>query len=369
MSWRKHFLVWFGPGLFGGVTFGDWLGLLAENRFAVDPGYWLRAAVITLGSLGNSVIRRREEARFGSTIAATVVPPPVFVLGIWRSGTTHLQNLFAVDDRFAFPNLYQVSYPHTFLCTEAIASRGLRFLLPKTRAQDNMQFGFDVPSEDEIALCITTFQSAMMSFVFPRRADHYDLYATFRGVPEAEVRKWEDSLLWFVRKLTAKCPKPLVLKSPLHTGRIRLLLDVFPEAKFVHIHRNPYEVFQSARHTFREVHRLFALQRTRLDLDELSIRYYQGVFDSFSDERGLIRDDRFSEARFEDLERDPVGQMKHVYEALDLPDFAQVEPAMERYVASLSGYEKNSYPPLAPELRARIAREWRESFQTWGYTA
>ena len=31
--------------------------------------------------------------------------------------------------------------------------------------------------------------------------------------------------MWFARKLTAKCPKPLVLKSPLHTGRIKLLLD------------------------------------------------------------------------------------------------------------------------------------------------
>jgi len=367
MSWRKAFLLWFGPGFLGGVTFGDWLTLLAENRFAVDPRYWVRAASITMCSLGNSVIRWREEAAYGQTIAATKVAPPIFVLGIWRSGTTHLQNLFAVDDRFAFPNLYQVTYPHTFLCTEAVATRLMRFVLPETRYQDNMSMGLDDPCEDELALCITTFHSEMMSLVFPRRASHYDRYATLRGVPESEVRKWQDTLLWFARKLTSKCSKPLVLKSPLHTGRIKLLLDLFPEAKFVHIHRDPYAVFQSSRHTWLELLRYVALQRSRLDADDQTIRYYRETFDAFLEERALIRNDRFHELRFEDLERDPIGQMRKVYEVLNLPDFGQVEPAMTRYVASISGYQKNDYPALAPELRARIAREWRRSFEVWGY--
>ena len=123
MSWREKVLLWTGPGLFAGITFGDWMALLRENRFAIDPAYWWRAAVITLGSLGNSLIRRREEAAYGQRIAATEVEPPLFVLGIWRSGTTHLQNLLAVDRRFATPNWYQVSYPHTFLNTEATSSR------------------------------------------------------------------------------------------------------------------------------------------------------------------------------------------------------------------------------------------------------
>jgi hypothetical protein len=37
----------------------------------------------------------------------------------------------------------------------------------------------------------------------------------------------------------------------------------------------------------------------------------------------------------EDLERDPIGQMRGVYEALALPDFAKVEPALGRYVDTL----------------------------------
>src|SRR5262245_40117403 len=92
MSWRKRLVLWCGPSILGGITFGDWFTLLRDNSFAIDPAYGLRAGVITLGSLGNSVHRRREEALYGPAIGETLVEPPLFVLGIWRSGTTHLQN-------------------------------------------------------------------------------------------------------------------------------------------------------------------------------------------------------------------------------------------------------------------------------------
>jgi hypothetical protein len=366
-SWRDNFVLWLGPGMFAGITFGDWLALLKENHFAVDPPYWLRAWIITVGSLTNSMIRRREEAAFGQMIAATEVAAPLFILGIWRSGTTHLHNLFGVDDRFAFPNVYQVCFPHTFLLTEARAAARMRFFLPRKRFQDNVRLGFEVPSEDELALCNTTFYSVLMSSVFPRRAAHYDRYATMRGIPETEIRRWQETLLWFAKKVTLKSPKPLVLKSPLHTGRIRLLLEIFPEAKFVHIHRDPYAVFQSARHTVIQFRRLAGLQRSRLDADDLSIRYYREATDAYFEEKSLIPIDRFYELRFADLERDPIGQMRKAYEALGLPEFGQVEPAVREYVASLSSYEKNTYAPLAPALRARIAREWGKSFEAWGY--
>jgi hypothetical protein len=368
MSWREQFVLWLGPGIFAGITFGDWLALLKDNHFAVDPRYWLRAAMITGGSLANSLNRRREEAIYGARIAAIEVPPPLFILGIWRSGTTHLQNLFAVDDRFMFPNLYQVCYPHTFLCTEKREARRLRFFLPRKRLQDNVRLGFELPSEDELALCVTTFYSAMMSSVFPRRAAHYDRYITLRGIPDAEVKKWQDTLLWFTRKLTLKSPKPLVLKSPLHTGRIRLLLEVFPKAKFVHIHRDPYAVFQSARHTLLAIRRLFGLQRSPRDIDDVTIRYYQEATEAFFEEKSLIATSHFHELSFHELERDPINQMRLAYEALRLPDFSQVEPALASYLGSIARYEKNRYAPISPAIRARIARDWRRSFEAWGYS-
>jgi omega-hydroxy-beta-dihydromenaquinone-9 sulfotransferase len=369
MTWRNRLYLWFGPSILGGITFRDWWALLRENHFAVDRAYWLRAAVITLGSLGNYLARWREEAAYGREVAETGVEPPLFVLGIWRSGTTHLQNLLAVDDRFAFPNWYQASYPHTFLSTEATVARLSGFFVPRRRFQDNMRIGFPLPAEDEFALCTATARSAILSWVFPRRAGHYDRYLTLRGVPEAEVSDWKAALLWFARKLTLKYRKPLVLKSPAHTGRIRLLLDVFPGARFVHIHRDPYAVFQSACHTTREAMRYCTLQNPDIDVEGQAIRHYKELCEAFFEEKDLIPEGRYHEVRFEDLERDPIGQVRGVYEALGLPEFGAVEPAMRRYVASLSGYRKNDYPGLAPEPKDRIAREWWRCFEAWGYPA
>lgn len=367
MSWRKRVLLVCGPGILGGITFGDWLTLLRENRFAVDPAYWWRAGIITLSSLGNSLHRFREEASYGPALDGARIEPPLFVLGIWRSGTTHLHNLLAVDDRFAFPNWYQTAYPHTFLSTEALASRTAGIFVPRQRIQDNMRFGFSLPGEDEFALATATARSIMLSWVFPRRAEHYDRYLTFAGVPEAEIAEWKAALLKLVKKLALKYGKPIVLKSPGHTARIRLILEMFPDARFVHIHRDPYAVFQSVCHTTPEVMRFSTLQRNSLDVEARAIRDYQTIYERFFAEKELIPEGRFHELRFEDLERDPIGQMRNVYEALRLPDFSVVESALRRYVDSLSGYRKNEYPELPAGLKAKVALGCRPYFEAWGY--
>lgn len=359
--------LWTGPGLHRGVTFRDWLALLRENHFAVDPPCWWRAAVITFLSAGNSFGRWWEQRLYRNQLENVAVEPPVFLLGIWRSGTTHLQNLFARDPRFAFPNWFQVTYPHQFLHTEAWKSRLEAFFVPRTRLQDNVRFGYDQPSEEDIALCTLTGLSPLLSWVFPRRAEHYDRYLTFRDVPDGEVSRWKEAFRAFVRKLMLKYQRPLVLKSPGHTARIRLLLELFPDARFVHICRNPYAVYQSAGHANRELMRYVALQRPSLDVDERTIRQYAELYDAYFEDRELIPGGRLHELRFEDLEQDPIGQMRKVYAALDLPDFAEVEPALRGYVDSLSGYRKNAYPELSPDLKARLAREWKRYFRAWDY--
>ena len=112
-SWREALLVKLGTGVFGGITLGRWLRMLWDNGFAVDPPYWGRAAAITVSSITNSVFAAWEDLRYRQRIKATKIEPPLFILGIWRSGTTHLHNLLAQDGRFAYPNTYQVSVAAT----------------------------------------------------------------------------------------------------------------------------------------------------------------------------------------------------------------------------------------------------------------
>jgi len=355
-----------------GITAGQWWRLLRANRFAVDPVYWHRAAFVTLTSLLNSVYRRREERVYHEAVAKVqIADPPLFILGHWRSGTTLVHNLMAQDtETFAYPNTYQVVNPHTFLCTEEINTKRFAWMLPSKRLMDNMELSFTSPQEDEFAPCLMTLHSLYVGISFARREDHYARYLTFKDVDPSELDAWKAAFFWFLKKLTYKYRRPLLLKSPPHTARIRLLLEMFPEARFVHIHRHPYRVFQSFRHYFDTAMWHTYLQRPDLDgVDERIIRRYKALYDAFFEDRNLIPSGRFHEVCFEDLERDPVGELRRIYERLHLPAFSRFQPKLQRYVGALAGYQKNRFAELQPEEKKKLAKAWARSFDTWGYPA
>jgi hypothetical protein len=345
--------------------------LLRENSFSIDAAYWHRAAFVTLSSMMNSFHRAGEQRRFDSQVARTDVPPPLFILGHWRTGTTHLHNLLALDsDQFAFANTYQVVNPHTFLSTEAVNTRRFAWMVPDKRPMDNMELSFEAPQEDEFAPCLMTRLSLYLGISFPRREEHYGRYLTFRGVPREEVDAWKEAFLWFLKKLTFKHQKPLVLKSPPHTARIKMLLEMFPDARFVHIHRHPYAVFQSFQHYFDTAAWYAYLQRPDLAaIDDRIIERYNALHDAFFEERSLIPEGQFYEIRFGDLEHDPFGEMMKIYENLGLGGFEQFAPKLRRHLATLASYRKNRFCPLDAVTRQKVFRAWQRSFEAWGYSS
>jgi hypothetical protein len=350
-----------------GMPWDRWRVLRSENT--VDRGYRRRAAYLAGVSMVNSLYRRQEERRYGAAIAKTqIADPPLFVLGHWRTGTTFLHHLLACDkEQFAAPNTAQVSYPFTFLITEQTVGRWAA-MLPQSRPMDNVAISMQTPQEDEFALCIASLKSPCLGmFSFPRRADHYDRYLSFRGVPEHEAEAWKGTVRWFLQKLTLKYRRALLLKSPPHTARVRLLLEMFPDARFIHIHRDPYTVFQSTQHLFRRLGPINWLQKPPADLVEPILQRYTQMFDAFFEEKALIPEGRFHEIRFEDLEQDPVGQVRATYERLGLDGFSAFLPRLEQYVDSLAGYRRNLFADLPPELRRGVARAWQRSFDAWGY--
>jgi omega-hydroxy-beta-dihydromenaquinone-9 sulfotransferase len=362
----RVFLVnWLFTTLYG-MSLGEWLGLLRKHRFAVDPPYLPRAALMTLTGALTSLILRHEDAKYAPKFAGARVERPLFILGHWRSGTTYLHRLFAADERFAYPNTWEALNPHTFLSTERYSGI-IEHAGPKTRLIDDMSLEADAPFEDEFATC-GTLCSPFLAFAFPRWTEHYDSYLTFRGVPEEEVAGWKAALLLFYKKLSWKYGRPLVLKSPPHMCRIGLLLEMFPDARFVHIYRNPYAVFRSTKRQSLISLRATRLQEARsLDVDAWIIRRYWVMYDAFFEEKPLIPEGQFHEIRFEDLERDPVAEMRGLYEHLGIPGFEESRPSLEDYVRSRSSYRKNEYQVLPTSLRREISQAWRRSFDEWNY--
>ncbi len=373
MRLRDAFFRRLGPGPFSGVTLGSWWQVLRDNHFSIDPTYWPRAALITLGAIPNSLVSWLEQYWYRRAIESAEIQPLLFVLGSWRSGTTHLHNLLAVDDRFAFPNLYQVTCPRTFLLSE----RGMAWLIdlcmPKRRPQDTVKFGVKEPQEEDFAMCSLSGQSALLSMAFPRNVAYYQRFMTLANLSPSELARWQASYVLFLKKLTLKYGRPLVLKTPPNMARIKTLLEMLPDARFVHIHRNPYDVFRSAKHTLLTAGPWWQLQRANYQDEELINRQLieQGkiLYDNFFAQRSLIPAGRLYDVAFQELERDPIGQVRGVYQALGLPDFDYVSKRLRAYVDSLADYKKNVFTELPDELRQRLHREWRQCFDEWGYGA
>ena len=105
------------------------------------------------------------------------------------------------------------------------------------------------------------------------------------------------------------------------------------------------------------------------DIDDWLIRLYRDMYDAFFQDRVLIPAGQYCEVAFEQLERAPIGEIRKIYQALNLPDFTSLEPSLQKYVNSLAGYQKNTFPDLDPNLKTRLRREWHKCFDAWGYPA
>jgi hypothetical protein len=366
-DWRQKLLVNCGPGMLAGIAQETWAALRAANQ--IDTPYRMRGALISAGSYVNSALGWLEETTVQAKVAAVQIREPVLIIGHWRSGTTHLHQMLTRDEQFCFPSVFQVFFPHTCLRAAQVLPRVLGPFYRGKRTSDNLERDLQSPGEDEFAACIGSGKSPFLGFVFPRNQARYDEYLTFRSAPPAELAQWQGSLTTFLKKITWRYGKPLVLKSPTHTARIRVLLEMFPDARFIHIHRHPYEVLQSTIHLDRVSLKSFALQRPPEDRIPWIVRRYREMYDAFLEEKHLIAPDRFFEVAYEDLVKDPIMKMQEIYAHLGIAGFSRFRPVLEQYLASLTNFKKNEHKPLPTDLCGEVRRSWARCFEEWKYCA
>jgi len=351
-----------------GMTLPAYARLMARNRFQVGPKRIGMALIMAAVAPFNSLVGLVQTAVCGRRIARTRIDQhPIFILGHWRSGTTLLHEYLVLDQRHTFPNTYACFGPAHFLLTGRMLPPMLRLFFPTRRPVDNMVTGWDRPQEDEFALCNLGARSPYLSWAFPNRPPQDQEYLTLEDVPPHELARWKDCLLWFLRCVTAQEPKRIVLKSPPHTARVRVLLELFPDARFVHIVRDPYVLFPSTVNLWRRLSKDEGFQTPRYEgLEEQVFDNLLRMYAAFERDRELIPPRRLAEVRYEDLVADPVGQMRRVYEELDLGGFDEALPALKKRVESQAGYKRNRYQ-LTPELREQIGRRWRSYIERYGY--
>lgn len=344
-----------------------WLRLIRENTITNRSMFW-RIWLFVLLTWPFQLLQR---LLFNHKIRRVdlVKQPPLFIIGHWRSGTTHLHYLMAQDIRFSYLSNYQAFLLNVVLLGRTWLKVILSPLMPDKRPQDNIKVTVDAPAEEEQPLTNITKYSGMHSFFFPKNISYHDKYNLFKGIKPVEKRRWQKHYTYLLKLISyANGERPLLLKNPHNTSRVLELLELFPQAKFVFIHRNPYEIFHSTCHLYHTMLRSQFLHAFSDEEIEERVYYnFETIMGKYLEERNLIPKKHLVEISFEELDNDPMGTIEKIYGHLSLPDIEKVRPEMERYVQSVHNYSKNKFPELETKQITTINQRWDFAFKVWGY--
>ncbi|NEP45100.1 MAG: sulfotransferase, partial [Okeania sp. SIO2H7] len=280
---------------------------------------------------------------------APEMSPPIFIVGHWRSGTTFLYELLCQSPQFNYVSPFAAGIPWDFLTVTQFFQPLLEKLLPKDRFIDQVQVTASSPQEDEIALASMQPLSFYHGLYFPSHLQENLATGLFlEGCSDTEVQRWERAIALLLEKLHVQNPQGQVLiKNPVYTGRVNQLRSLFPAAKFIHIYRNPYVVFQSTRNFYVKLFRELALQsvsRLSMDtLDALIFQCYTQMMTALQQDVADLPPEQFVELQFETFEQDPVANVETIYQQLKLPGFESAKAGFKRYLGDRRTYRKNKY--------------------------
>lgn len=192
---------------------------------------------------------------------------PVFILGLWRSGTTFLHELLGACPGMIYPATWQCMSPASF-----------RFRSPPVagnsviRPMDGFTIDPFSPQEDEFALLALGVPSIYRGFFDPRRLAELAYWLRLDAWSAKRPDGWMNTWREFLAGVVDGKPGRLLLKSPNHTFRIRALIEAFPNAAYVWIARDPVELFFSNRKMWSSMFQRYALWGWEMPALDLFLR-------------------------------------------------------------------------------------------------
>jgi len=232
---------------------------------------------------------------------------------------------------------------------------------------DNVSLSSGAPHEEEFALAALALVSRYLRVIFPVTGHKWHTGLDLDTIPLSWRHAWKEAFLFFLKKLyLSEGGRPL-LKSPPHTARVKHLIEIFPDAQFVHIVRNPYRVYLSTLNLWDKSFAKARLQEPSKELvKEQILDWYAEMFKLFERDKELIPKGSLHELKFEDLEKEPLKELKKIYSALNLQNFDYFSEQAVDYLKSVKTYKKNVFE-LDEETKSLVATRWRKNFDNYGY--
>lgn len=337
-------------------------------KYGIEKKYFAKWALSGIVSLIVTILSVFDQIIFRWKTKPTNQKPPVFVLGHWRSGTTLLHNLLCLDPESGYTTTYQTVFPNNLFAFSWLFKPIMKSLMPNSRPVDNVKLDVEFPQEEEFALNNEIPFSYYNWWYFPKHTQEIKKrYLLDETTTASDWMEWKDNYTRFVQRcqLNTKGTR-FVSKNPPNTARIPQLLELFPDAKFVYIHRNPYEVVRSTYAFYKGV--LPAIQLQDIDDDVLLTDILNGfseMIDKYEKEKNLIPTENLLEIPYSTLVDNPKDSIKELYANLLRDDFERVEGLVSSYLSNQS-HNLKEYQ-FEPEFVEKVNEKLLNVIQKQGY--
>ncbi len=288
-----------------------------------------------LVSLLENLLLLEAERAGNPRVETEKVVAPVFIIGLPRTGTTHLHGLISEDPLTRAPLTWEVMYPAAPASSPAQIERVRARVRNRLAWADRLAPEFkrihpiapDLPQE-----CIAIGAQVFMSIQFH----------TTHNVPSYEdwfERDSQDLAYAFhhrlLQHLQAKRPgNRWLLKAPGHLFGLEGLLKRYPDAKIIQTHRDPLRVMASMASHATVLRRAFSDSADpELIAADWADRWARAL-DTFLAVRDRAQPQQFLDVSYEAIDTSPLETAERVYDFLGWPITASARAAMDRFLAA-----------------------------------
>lgn len=308
-------------------------------------------------------------------ITALDLGRPVFVIGFLRTGSTLLHNLLGRHEALHSPLLWELAH-HTDAFERPEADDRLR-----AQAQDYVDDYYrkapDLPGihyidagmPDEChRLLANTFHSMVLEMRY--RVPSYGEW--LHGQDLADPYRWHRRQLQVLmsrHQRPDRQPPVPVLKCPFHTWFLDSLVQAYPDARFIHLHRDPVEVVGSTASLCRT---LRGARSDHRDLKEIGDQWFgrvTGLSQRLAEDRdGLIGGQPVLDLPYKRLVADTHGEMRRVCEFLEIPYTEKFQAGVSEHLAwrPARGHGRHAYSleefGLSEDAVLRATEPYRKRF-------
>ena len=341
------------------------------RRHRAEPRYIHRAAIHFVKLVLYEPFRYAEQWAFRGQ-KRELDTPPVFILGYYRSGTTHLQEVLLRDQRFGYMNFYEGFFPTAFNSTESWVKPVFEVIIRATgfkHPAHGIPFSFSLPAEEDVAMVFSASRlAANWGQVFTKGfREIYGKTGLLKDITPDETEEFSTRLADLIWRVGKRNPgKRLLLKSPPHTGRVKLLRQMYPNARFIFIRRDPYDVFGSNKKLWKSFEDNWLQAVTPEEVRENILWSHHESHVAYERDKQGLAPNQLCEVTFEDFMAGPLDTIEQIYGQLELGAFASVEQEFEDYLATNHKSFQAPYALTDVELAA-VREKLGPWLSAWGY--